>query len=398
MKNIVEKIHKSDIFGIFIENGAGLPVSSKLLDLDGASNTIYFSELPYSKDYSYKKYNIDLSIRSVSAEYLSKIINYYNYLFQENKINTIYASSFQLGNINKSTHGWIAFKYKNTLFYYHLSIHQKLKRKEYINRIGKNALKIIFSRNEYMPKDTDIDIVLNSDLTPNYVKTIESIINLKNNEQFVLLKKDSIERLEIYLRKLDKIVIFKGSFNPVQKAHLYLMKRLQELYKTKPFFMISMNTYEKGIQSIESIIKRIQLLFELGYDVILCNKPYFKSNLDFLRYKFDINKKIIFALGSDTFNRLINYYTKDNIVDLDKFMNDFVNVEFFCLLRANNNLPEIFIKNKYDFFRYEESSFMELSSTQIRNLLKENKFEEIKKFVPEMIYNNFLNLYYNISN
>lgn len=393
MKKLIEQIHESDIFGIFIETGSGLPLSSNLLNIQGASNTIYFSELPYSKEYSYEKYNIEKSIRSVSPEYLSKIIDFYLPLFSENKINTIYTSSFQLADDNKSTHGWIALKYKNTLFYYHLSIHEKLTREEYINRIGQNAIKILASKNEYIPQDTDIDIVLNENLSPNYSKTIESIINLENNEQFTLLTKNNIERFEVYLRNNDKISIFKGSFNPVQKAHLHIMKRLEEIYKVKPLFMISMNTYEKGIQNIDSIIKRIQLLFDIGYDVILCNKPYFKSNTDFLRYKFDINKKIIFALGSDTFNRLIKDYTENENININKFINDFNNIDFFCVGRANNYLPDIFNINEYPFLKYEESEFMELSSTQIRNLLKEQQFEEIRKFVPESIYNRVIDLY-----
>ena len=69
----IQKIHASDMFGIFIEMGLGNPVSSKLCEVPGASNTVFCAENPYNGDYSRKLFGIEGRI--VSLEAVRKIIN-----------------------------------------------------------------------------------------------------------------------------------------------------------------------------------------------------------------------------------------------------------------------------------------------------------------------------------
>src|SRR4051812_34885083 len=123
MKEQIEQLHKSDIFGIFIEIGCGVPVAAAMLGVSGASNTIFMSESPYSRDYYKYAYNLDPEsemYRSVSPQYLKYILasGRFDRIYSEKPINTIYAASFQLGEMNdKSTHGWICLKHNQSVKY-----------------------------------------------------------------------------------------------------------------------------------------------------------------------------------------------------------------------------------------------------------------------------------------
>jgi len=389
----IEEIHQSDIYGIFIEVGAGVPVVSSLFSVSGASNTVYFSESPYSQDSYIRKYLSaeKENFRSVSPQYLQKIIEYPEYLslFTQGKINTIFTSTFQLGEYNnRSTHGWIALKYKDSVCYYHISLPEPLSRKEYIERIGENGLKILQAKNSEIPEDCDVDIVLDQNLKPDFAKTISFIANLRSKEVFSVFSPDKIERLETITRNTEEMIIFKGSFNPVQNAHLNIIQEAEKHYpQAKAYFMISLNVVQKGKQTSESILSRIELLFALGYQVIVCNNPYFRINVNFLRNKFSPEKTVILAMGIDTLNRLLeDYQDEKGNFSHQKMKKDFPNTKFFCMNRENISLPD-FLKNISDNdLSFFSSAYEELSSTKIRAFLAEKNFAAVKKTVPEKVY------------
>ena len=210
----IQKIHASDMFGIFIEMGLGNPVSSKLCEVPGASNTVFCAENPYNGDYSKKLFGIEGRI--VSLEAVRTIMNSakIHYLQKEDpKINTVFVSSFQIGNDNdKSTHGYIGLKYKGKVEYYHMSIQD-----------GK------------------------------------------------------ILRLEDLIRSAkDGLIVYKGSFNPITNAHLNLMSESSKKFPNyKTVFSISLNTFGKSISDWSNVVERIRLINKLGYGVLICRDPMF---------------------------------------------------------------------------------------------------------------------------
>ena len=141
----IQKIHASDMFGIFIEMGLGNPVSSKLCEVPGASNTVFCAENPYNGDYSRKLFGIEGRI--VSLEAVRKIINSDRVnalVLKDSRINTLFVSSFQIGDNNdNSTHGYIGLKYKDKVEYYHISIHCSMNRTNYINCIQETCLNLL---------------------------------------------------------------------------------------------------------------------------------------------------------------------------------------------------------------------------------------------------------------
>jgi predicted nucleotidyltransferase len=89
-------------------------------------------------------------------------------------------------------------------------------------------------------------------------------------------------------------------------------------------------------------------------------------------------------MGLDTVNRLMDDYKTNDFYDLVKMKENFKNINIFCFNRNGSNINE-FIKDESIFY-FETTEFEEISSTKIRELLKNNDNEEIKKIVPTEIY------------
>jgi len=165
MSTDIQKIHNTDIFGIFIENGCGVPVANAILNISGASKTVYFTECPYNKDYVILKYG-NHNFRSVSSEYVSFIADYYQNLIEQGIINTLYVSSFQVGGNSPDdrtvTHGWIYLQYDNAKIIYHATIrNQNYTRIDFINKIKTIGIQLLTNLKERIDKqDLDIDIII----------------------------------------------------------------------------------------------------------------------------------------------------------------------------------------------------------------------------------------------
>lgn len=214
----IEKIHSSDNFGIFVEVGCGLPVSSALLSVSGASNTVFFSESPYHKKYVEDKYQIDTNkVRAVSSDYIDSIIKYYNdhyfgKCYDGKTINTIYVSSFQVGDVlsNLITHGWIGLQYHNKKVLYHITLREKLSRFCYIEKIKNIGLRLLILQNQSInkPENLSIDIILSDDI-------IYNIFNYMNHEGIICYNKENkLCRAEDLLRNKKMINMYTEAFIP----------------------------------------------------------------------------------------------------------------------------------------------------------------------------------------
>lgn len=303
LDDLIREIHSSDAFGVFIELGCGNPVAHELCKIAGASNTIYFAENPYSKEFSKDKYKI--TERAVSAETILHIYQKVKVTYP-NSVNTYYISSFQVGDRNnKSTHGYIGIGYKDTFTIYHLSINKIITRPSYIEEITQEGLillyKTILPVEDDRYKNTHVDIVYTENTsTPNLIK---SLIAFTNKNQSLLYVENGIpKRVEELLRRSgDELVCFKGSFNPVQTAHIDILNQCKT-ENSSACFSISSSIYGKEKPSIKDLLWRILLLNKLGYGVLINNYPNFIEMIKQLRVKTD--KKLIFPMGIDTFLRI----------------------------------------------------------------------------------------------
>lgn len=374
----IQKIHASDMFGIFIEMGLGNPVSSKLCEVPGASNTVFCAENPYNGDYSKKLFGIEGRI--VSLEAVRTIMNSakIHYLQKEDpKINTVFVSSFQIGNDNdKSTHGYIGLKYKGKVEYYHMSIHCPLNRALYINSIQETCLSLleVFGRGV---NNSDIDGVWDSNLNPLMEDTFEYISRDKG-DVLTYIQDGKILRLEDLIRSAkDGLIVYKGSFNPITNAHLNLMSESSKKFPNyKTVFSISLNTFGKSISDWSNVVERIRLINKLGYGVLICRDPMFDFIHESLTLKYD--KEIVYTMGEDTASRYLagtpNLWMK--------------NRSFIVFDRGNKSCGDSTQWGKSNV--YPISSSLSDSSTQVREAIRNNNLESVREMIPTEIFDDLV--------
>ncbi len=173
-----------------------------------------------------------------------------------------------------------------------------------------------------------------------------------------------------------KIGIFGGSFNPPHKMHEVIAKELIEKhYVDKIIFVPTGNQYEKKdlidekkrLEMLEIIASKNECFlvsdFELGGKL-----KYTYQTLEHFK-KIYPNDEIYFVLGADNLEDMKNWKKKDLLLE---------NYHFLVIRRGNNKvrLEQEYQKyqNHIEFVPILES---ELSSTQIRYLLKNNS-EKVK--------------------
>jgi nicotinic acid mononucleotide adenylyltransferase len=401
----VKQINDSDTFVRIIENGAGVPLSHLIFSIGGSSKTIYSSECYYSKQAFNYRFG-EISHRAVSMERLKHINNHIEIDddFKKGNYNTILSTTFQIGDIKDeiSTHGWLSLNINNeSIKYYHVSIHQKLKRVEYQTLIGDICLDILLNKNANIGVNSYIDIVLDHNDNYLHLDALRSIANCNNDVDIPIIFKPngSHDRLESITRDNDELIVYKGSYNPISTAHQEIMDKTLELYPTaKPIFSISINTYGKGKVDYDSILFRIKCINKLGFDVLVHNKPLYTDTIKLIRFKFD--GKIIIPQGSDTVER----FMKDYILglpfggyDLDPtemFVAKnytFKNVQF--ILADRDIVDKTYLMNQFllelNYIKINTILYA-ISSTKIRNCIKDNHNEFVIGLVDDKIYNDVI--------
>jgi len=208
----IQAIHTGPIFGVFIETGASVPIANALLNESGASKTVYMSESPYNQQYVTHKYGLDPNIRSVSPQFVIKVLDYYQELIDNNTINTIYVSTFQVSNEDSTmlTHGWIGLNYNNNIVLYHISDRYRLlSRKRHIINIKEIGLKLLSSMNLPLMNINDlcVDIII-----PNNTNNVYNIYNYMSvndiicwNLDFVMVRAEDLFRdnKHIWIHNID---------------------------------------------------------------------------------------------------------------------------------------------------------------------------------------------------
>lgn len=191
-----------------------------------------------------------------------------------------------------------------------------------------------------------------------------------------------------------KIGIFGGSFNPVHKKHIrILVDILDNSILDKIYISIAGGTYnKKGLIDYNNRLEMVKIALdnlddkyknkiEIANLETDNNSLYTYQILDYFKNKYN-NDEIYFVMGADnllefdTWKEFRYMYENYNFIvlerndtDLDKYINDlkekYVVKNIECLYLNNENI----------------------SSTEIRKMIKENDIEKVNECIDNEVYN-----------
>lgn len=201
---------------------------------------------------------------------------------------------------------------------------------------------------------------------------------------------------------MKKYAFFGGSFNPPTIAHKTLaIKAAEKLNLDKVFFVPVGDGYKKdGLIDEKHRFKMLQLICNSNEKLDVCdieiNKNYNFKAIDVFKLIDDIYKEDekYFIMGADNFVNILNWKNATELVS---------NYKFILLNRNEINLKEtikeneILNKNRLNFYYMDNMNDIKISSTCIRNAIKDEKVPDIKGMVDKNVleYINEYNLYRN---
>ena len=387
----VKNIHDSHLFGIISEVGCSATIASHLMDEPGASNTVYYSIQPYNKSIQHDLYNSKYWSRSVSQEYIMRVLEVEIDALPLNG-NFVLASSWQLNDNDpeKYCHGWFGLwlKETETKHYLHFSFERnnlKLKtRKDYLDKIGEIGIAILhaaisneldelsISLNDtqaildmaFISHDTDVIGITKID----YKLILNTLENSKKDYPLIF-SKHGMMRAEDLARKSENLIIEKGSFQPMHKAHKQMLDiSLEMIPNSLPACLISTFRYDKPHIDIDDLIQRINFINAQDYPVIICKEVYFYNTFTLLQKWFNKNN-MYYPIGSDTLKRISIEDDKNCGINKKSYIiNSIKNKEKNKLLlfkRIGYDVKDIDLYN--DFIINTNLILGDISSTKIRN-------------------------------
>lgn len=415
----IQEIHESNLFGIIIEAGCSATIASTLMSVAGSSKTIYKCEQPYSKEYQTKLYGEFK--RSVSKEWIQKVLEVESSKCEHKRVNFVLASSWQLIDTVDPlvyAHGWyglydiqrgvkhyLHFTFRRDFFYRDRKVYHEYDRKNLLTFIGIIASDILHStingnldEKTFSTESCILDMAyINDDI--NYRLLINQL-EKTNGDYFLVFDKGNVIRIEDLMRRSDEFIIQKGSFNPLHHGHVSMMTETLQKHPTAiPAFLISTFRYDKPHINYDELKDRIETMYKAGYPLIICKSVLFYETFSLLR-KWSHNKSFYFPIGMDTLNRIYDtdfeyvrdweknhtnaiynsdFKNGDKKISVEKFISNNVetykdNFKFSLFGRIGfNRNPET---NHYnDLIEIIEHNDDGISSTKIRDGKMENKLK-----------------------
>lgn len=396
----VKQINEGILFGDVVEIGAGVQVANTFYSIPGASKTIYKSFSPYHREAQIEFIGREIK-RSVSAEFVQAVLETLGK--EATKSDTTrnfgFVSSFQVWDIQTNTankesakevvltHGWMGVRLADTLGdgnatirLYHISIREDLERDEIIRRIGVIGVNILYDMHQSLlgyarPMlsthgyvDMVVDALDDGSTEQNMQETIEglwpkSLVAINAVGQLI--------RPEDLIRD-KKLILFKGSFNPVHNWHRQVIETIARTYPDHvPIFSLSLNTYDKGQIDVKDMERRVRMINVLWYPVLLTWSGYYADILKLIRYNNP--NSVIFPVWVDVADKII----LDPDTDLQR---DFDNkVQFVEFGRRGDKFDWDRPKRPDGLFvQMDSHQENHINSTDIRKLLEAWKFDELK--------------------
>ena len=182
------------------------------------------------------------------------------------------------------------------------------------------------------------------------------------------------------------LCVFQGTFNPIHNAHIRVVDYVARKYNfEKILFIPAYNPPHKICDNNEAVhrLNMVKLAVESLDNIEVSDIEFQRKGVSYtylticeLIKKYKIKNKISFIIGTDAFEKIESWY---KIQELKKL------VHFIVFAREQSFNPkkiEYLRKNGYDF-EVETLDFEDISSTQIREKIKNN--ENIEKYVDKKV-------------
>lgn len=188
------------------------------------------------------------------------------------------------------------------------------------------------------------------------------------------------------------LCVFQGTFNPIHKAHLKMAEYVLDNYGFEKILFIPAYKPPHKEYTPHMSLHRYNMVklalrnnpkFDLS-DIEFRNesKSYTCITIKELYRKYKIDGKINFIIGTDAFKKIESWFETDKLKEL---------VDFIVFVRENELDESVFdnLKEKGYSFKLAPMSFYDISSTQLRGLIKNglpiNDYvtEEIRGYINE---------------
>ena len=189
-----------------------------------------------------------------------------------------------------------------------------------------------------------------------------------------------------------KIGIFGGSFNPPHKMHEEIAKKLIENHEVDTIIFVPTGMkYEYKNNLIENkyrldmlkIITKNHNNYQVSDFELKEEAVYTYQTLDHFQ-KIYPNDELFFICGADNLSYIEKWKNAEYLINTYKFL---------VIVRNTNTIDELLEKNKDHLDHIIVSSITPspISSTVVRELIREKKYEEAKEYVSKEVLDYIIN-------
>ena len=179
-----------------------------------------------------------------------------------------------------------------------------------------------------------------------------------------------------------KLCIFAGTFNPIHNAHLKMAQYALDNFGFDKILFIPAHKpphkdYDDRMSShrynmVELAIKDNKNFEISDIEFKREGKSYTYLTILELYKKYNIDGKISMVIGTDAFKKIESWYETEKLKNL---------VDFIVFIRENELTDLNFLKEKGYNFKIADMKFEDISSTVIRNKIKNN--EQLAGLMPK---------------
>jgi hypothetical protein len=366
----IAKLHASPWKGVIIETGLGVPVQSQLTSVAGASATIFYGSMPYSKECQPQ---VGRAVSDkMATEMAREEWDTMNGLFEgedSHRFVLAVTGAHKRPDEHGMSHAWVAVATARGESMMHFSIPRGINRVDSIQMTGEIAIWFLYhallsDRNweeavtEEIVQKVKIDVLNSSGVD------IQTHLKLCRPDNPLLYHHGRFHRVTTYLREYNRI--YRGTFFPPTIAHAKM--------GAGALFDVTLENARKKITPVQ-VEHTMKMLDLIDAPVLISKQDTF---INFHRMVMD-NEAIgpTYILGTDTFNAMAEWTYEDKSTMLPFFEGE---ATFEVHVRAGQKITECATAKKLKYKVAPDNGVSEVSSTKAREGDLESLPERVREY------------------